>query len=152
MPIKVRFNEEAARKYLEEAKDDAIINVIEAIDMACKQAMTFAKNVDTYKDQTGNLRSSIGYVLFQDGKELKRNFYGTGPGTSEGAKLAENKAKSRPSEKIIVGVLVAGMDYALYVEAMGYDVITGASFRLIPEFKTYLSKVGEAYKLKFKFS
>lgn len=152
MPIKVKFNEAAARRYLEKAKDDAVINILEALDMACKQAMTHAKNVDTYKDQTGNLRSSIGYVLFQDGKEVKRNFYGTGQGSAEGGKVAESKAKSRTGDKLIVGVLVAGMNYAVYVEAMGYDVITGASFTLIPEFKKYVGLVGEAYGLKFKFS
>jgi hypothetical protein len=152
MPIKVKFNEAAARKYLEEAGKDAVLNILEALDMACKQAMTFAKNVDTYKDQTGNLRSSIGYVLYQDGKEVKRNFYGTGQGSSEGGRIGENKAKAHSQNKAIVGVLVAGMKYAAYVEAMGYDVITGASFTLIPEFKKYVALVGEAYGLKFKFS
>ena len=152
MPIKVKFNEAAARKYLEEAGKDAVLNILEALDMACKQAMNFAKNVDTYKDHTRNLRGSIGYILYQDGKEVKRDFYGAGQGVNEGSRVAENKAKAHTRDKLIVGVLVAGMNYAVYVEAMGYDVITGASFTLIPEFKKYVALVGEAYGLKFKFS
>jgi len=41
MPIKVKFNEAALREYLEKAKEDAIINVIEAIDRAFKDAVIY---------------------------------------------------------------------------------------------------------------
>lgn len=152
MAIKVKFSQKDIDKYLEEAKDDAVVNVLEAIDMAFKQAMTYAKNVDTYKDQTGNLRASIGYVLYEDGREIKRDFYGAGAGTVQGENAAIKKATSLAGDNMIVGVLVAGMEYSAYVEAMGYDVITGASYTLIPEFKKYLDLVGQAYGIKFSFN
>lgn len=152
MPIKVSFNEDALKKYIQEAQDDAVQNIVEALDMTLKQAMNSAKLNNTYKDQTKNLRSSIGYVLYHNGVEIRNVFSGEGKGANTGKLAAQAKASTRSGDGIILGVLVAGMSYAVYVEAMSYDVITGASLTLIPEFKKYVSLVGEAYGIKFSFS
>jgi hypothetical protein len=153
MPIKVKFNEAALREYLDKAKEDAIINVIKAIDSAFKAAVIHAKNIPPdigFSDQTGNLRGSIGYVLFQDGKEINSFFSGAGEGVKTGKSLADRIAQSNAGEGVIIGVLVAGMNYAVYVEAMGRDVLTSASFKLLPEFKKNIAIIGEGYGLKLK--
>ena len=46
----------------------------------------------------------------------------------KGREVAQEAAKLWPTD--IIGVLVAGADYALYVESRGYDVITGSSQQL----------------------
>lgn len=85
----------------------------------------------TYKDQTGNLRASIGYVILKDGKEIFASFIDGG--TKDGKKIAK-----RESERIIQEVVqteyrgyvligIAGMSYAAAVESKGYDVITGSA-------------------------
>ncbi len=153
MPIKVRFNEQALREYIEKAKEKAIIDVIEAIDRAFKETVNYAKNIPPdvgFYDQSGNLRGSIGYVLFQDGREINSFFQGASQGVNTGRSLAERIAQSQQGEGVIIGVLVAGMNYAVYVEAMGKDVLASASFRLVPEFKKNLALIGEAYGLKIK--
>lgn len=77
-----------------------------------------------FMDQTGNLRSSIGYVIFKDGVAIRDNFMLVKAG-SEGAKTGKmiaEKVAARHPEGIVL-VVVAGMHYALHVEAKGRDVL-----------------------------
>lgn len=113
-------------------KVDAIIEgVLEAMQKTCLEITINAKQLDTYKDQTNNLRSSIGYVVYNNGQKIAEHFSQAGSGTEgggpsgmeKGKKVAEEAAKEFPND--IIGVVVAGEDYALYVESKGYDVITG---------------------------
>lgn len=102
--------------------------VIEAIKAACLQTVANARRLDTYKDLTTLLRSSIGFVIYDHGTKVADNFEArNGEKGSEGAALgkrvAEQAAASWPNS--IVAVVVAGADYALYVESKGYDVISG---------------------------
>lgn len=79
----------------------------------------------SYEDQTANLRSSIGYIILKDGEIVDRNFKGNALGQSQGKRVAEEVANEHPNGWVLIGV--AGMDYAAYVEAKGYDVITGSA-------------------------
>ena len=80
-----------------------------------------------FADQTGNLRSSIGYVVFKDGKVLHEGYEVVKQG-SEGARkgkeLAQKAARKHPKGLLLV--VTAGMDYALAVESRGKDVLTSA--------------------------
>lgn len=72
-----------------------------------------------YTDRTSNLRSSIGYFVVKD-----RVIIGSMvSGTPEGMKAAQDAMKNclRNGLQLIV---VAGMDYASYVESKGFNVIT----------------------------
>lgn len=71
-------------------------------------------------DQSGNLRSSIGYVIVHNGKIIKYSEFnqvkqGT-DGIKEGKELAKELAKQYTSGYALV--VVAGMNYAELVEAM----------------------------------
>ena len=81
-----------------------------------------------YIDDTGNLRSSIGYVLVMDGEIITMSSFepikNGEKGSKEGRSYAEDIAAKYPSG--IVLVVVAGMDYAEYVAARGYDVLDSA--------------------------
>lgn len=71
-------------------------------------------------DQSGNLRSSIGYVIVHNGKIIKYSEFnqvknGT-DGPMEGKELAEELAKKHTSGYALI--VVAGMNYAELVEAM----------------------------------
>ena len=87
-----------------------------------------ARSLRTYKDQTGNLRASIGYIIAEDGKPLYNSFKsdggGSGAGSSAGADYAGSLVSKYDQGLVLIGV--AGMNYALFVEARGYDVITGS--------------------------
>lgn len=79
-----------------------------------------------FEDQTGNLRSSIGYAVFVDGLAVHTLYEAVGGGTV-GAKEGEELAK-KVGEKTdgVCLVVTAGMNYAQYVEAKGRDVISSA--------------------------
>jgi len=82
-----------------------------------------SRNLRTYKDRTGNLRSSIGYMILVNRKRVQESFPGDkAVGKAEGRKEA---ARLTGTDKGIVIVGVAGMEYGRDVEARGYDVITG---------------------------
>lgn len=83
-----------------------------------------------YQDDTGNLRSSTGFIVFRDGKSVHTDFKPSPAGTDKatglalGQKMAEDYMRDSKGWGI---VLVAGMDYASYVENKGFDVISGGS-------------------------
>ncbi len=83
-----------------------------------------------YHNQTGNLCSSIGYCILDDGKivhegEWKAVAGGKGngeEGMKQGAAFLHDLVSKQPA-KGIVFMMVAGMPYAQYVEAMSLDVL-----------------------------
>jgi len=89
----------------------------------------FIKNARTngnYKDQTGNLRSSIGYIIVDDGQQIAETFPGNvTAGKSIGLKVAQEAAFKFPAGLVLI--CVAGMDYAAAVESKNYDVLTASS-------------------------
>lgn len=93
----------------------------------------YAKDNHTYTDQTGNLTNSIAYAVVKD-KEIVYYDATTQPG--EGAekalKLAMKIASSLPNKFSLI--IVAGMNYAAYVEAKGYNVILPAELKAKKEF------------------
>lgn len=97
----------------------------------------------SFQDQTGNLRSSIGYVIFKNGQPVRENFEGdASEGKTKGYEYAAAQSQSFEGFMLIV---VAGMDYAVYVEGYGYDVITGSSLLADDDIKKVFSKL-EAMK------
>ena len=103
-----------------------------------------ARSISTYLDQTGNLRSSIGYVIAKNGRVLKRNYEQVldgNEGVTEGLNLADKAAAEHP--RGIILIVTAGMNYALYVESMGYDVLSGSipnKSQILGEFMQMMKK------------
>lgn len=100
---------------------------IQALSYIGEEFVNRARMINTYEDQTGNLRSSIGYVIAKNGYVIKRNYLEImdgNEGVTNGLNLAD-EAASEHSNGIVL-IVTAGMQYALYVEAMGYDVLTGS--------------------------
>jgi hypothetical protein len=131
MGIEPKFNIDDLFNDLGRKINAILEGVIEAMQKTCLEITNKAKQLDTYQDQTNNLRSSIGYVVYNNGEKVAEHFTQTGAGSqgtgttgiAKGKKVAEEAAKEFPND--LVGVVVAGEDYALYVESKGYDVITG---------------------------
>lgn len=84
---------------------------------------------ESWIDRTGNLRSSIGYILAHNGTIVtyggfKKEYEG-GEGTYTGRRFAESLvSKYRTGYALIV---VAGMNYAEYVEAMDNKVVLASA-------------------------
>ena len=82
-----------------------------------------------YIDDSGNLRSSIGYVVVEDGRIIGESAFeavGNGAeGSATGRSFAESLVATHPNDTALI--LVAGMHYAEYVAAKGYDVLDSAT-------------------------
>lgn len=90
-----------------------------------------------YHDITGNLRSSIGYVILVDGKPrvngASKTFSGEKGNGEEGPAAAEALLSSLQAKFPwgVVLIICAGMKYAAYVEAIHHkDVLTSAELKM----------------------
>lgn len=115
--------------------------IIWTLAMAGEQFVNDARNIQTYQDQTGNLRSSIGYIIARDGVIIQENIEGKAEGRAKAKEVTNEVLRENPKGFILI--VVAGMEYAAAVEAKGYDVITGS----IPAVKALLKKKIKEYKL-----
>lgn len=77
-----------------------------------------ARQTNTYKDQTANLRNSIGYMVLSS--EGRSDDFGGGEGGAKGRSLASSQLDMNTI------VMAAGMEYGAAVEAKGYDVISNS--------------------------
>lgn len=100
----------------------------------------------SFNDQTGNLRSSIGYIIVYDGKIVEEDFnHGGGPiGQQQGREFAEYQAALNPTGWALI--TVAGMEYAAFVEAKGYDVITGSTLTANSDMNKVWANVKRAFQ------
>jgi hypothetical protein len=57
-----------------------------------EEFVTTARNNGSYKDHTGNLRSSVGYVILKNGEQIDQNFK-TFPGVPKKKKTRQPKGK-----------------------------------------------------------
>ena len=105
----------------------------EIIDRLCRigeEVVTYAKQIPPergFTDRTGNLRSSIGYVVCKDGQPINLAFEavkGGHEGVHTGQRLAMEIAKQHTEGYTLI--VVAGMNYAVHVESKGRDVLTSA--------------------------
>jgi len=104
------------------------------LQAAGEMFVKYARESGKYIDHTGNLRSSIGYVVTDDGVWWQDNFEWKNVGTDgkegymKAKRLATGLANTYNMGLVLIGV--AGEDYAVYVEAIeSKDVITAANIK-----------------------
>ena len=135
MPIRQTTPQSQINAYIEDwvaRKNQALVNNLLAVG---EQVRNEAVSNGSYTDRTGNLRRSVGYVVTIDGQIYKA---GSFSGSSEGAAEGETYARSLVSKfpRGIVLIVVAGMNYAAYVSARGYNVLDSAELladKLVPQ-------------------
>jgi len=99
--------------------------IIQRLQFLGEKCLTEARTNKTYTDQTGNLTSSIGYVILYEGRQIFTNgFEGEGEGSGKGRQLANDLFKNYGTGYALI--VVAGMNYAAHVEARGYNVLASA--------------------------
>lgn len=142
MPIRLTTPLSKIDKYIAEQtkrQERALINTLSYIGQQC---VNRARVSGSYTDRTGNLRSSIGYIIAVDGKVHSISDFqpvsgldGRGEqGTTTGAEYAKQIVAQYPIGTILV--VVTGMHYAKYVAAKGFDVLASAELeahKLIPK-------------------
>jgi hypothetical protein len=117
-------------KWEKQAEQRYLNTVFAALSYLGEECVGHARREDTggnYKDDTGNLRGSVGYVVAIRGKiahmssfeQVKNGVDGPPAGRS----LAEELA-SQADKNAAVLIVVAGMKYAIYVERLdNYNVL-----------------------------
>ena len=118
-----------------ERMTNALIYNLQFIGEKCLNA---ARETNSYKDRTGNLRSSLGYVIILDGKIKYQSDFEVVMQGDSGAKSGIQYAKevARQFPEGIVLIVVAGMNYASLVSATGRDVLDSAELladKLVPQ-------------------
>lgn len=144
-------------EFFEEAFKEVFAFLIELGEAAYESAVQRGR----YNDITGNLRSSLGYVIAQDGKVIKEGGFkqiagrgenykkvlfttkanktvqfwarGKSGDGGEGSRQGLEYAKSLATQNKegLTLVVVAGMDYASYVNSKNLDVIDSAESKVI---------------------
>lgn len=126
MALTPRFTKAGIEKYLRGQQELIIQAIINRLKFVGEKFIANARTNGNYKDHTGNLRSSIGYIIIRDGIQIAQSFPGSvATGAAKGLSVAEDAALKFPEG--IVLICVAGMDYAAAVESRNYDVLTASS-------------------------
>ncbi len=143
--LRPKFNMGAIHKKLEEANARVRKGIILNLQRLGEMCVNEARQGGSYQDHTGNLRSSTGYIIVENGRIIKRGGFTDIPmtgggkvgnarnngsdakGSSVGAAVAEAIAERDFSDFFApVLIVVAGMNYAFYVETRGYNVLSTA--------------------------
>lgn len=143
-------------KKLQEIYDRKSITFLQSVG---ERVVKKARIAGSYMDRTANLRNSIGYIIVQYGYVVNSSFDGNispnpkyaNEANSEEAKQSSYKYATRIaatlSKKKTYLIVVAGMNYAKYVEARGYDVlqsseswVEASANTLIREFERYFKE------------
>lgn len=146
MAIKPNFTKDDVRK-----RFDAFLNEIEKKQIARLQrlgemCLVEARTNKGYMMQTGALLSSTGYEVFVDGVAIHSQFDAASGAESNaaetGIKSGQNIAETiGKGTRGIALVVVAGMNYAAYVEAKGYNVLSSAEHLAERELPRMLEKL-----------
>ena len=146
MGIKANFTKDDVRN-----RFDAFLNEIEKKQIARLQRLgemcwIEARNNKGYMMQTGAWLSSTGYQVFVDGVAVHTQF-DAASGAESGAAAKGMKAGQTIADKVgkqtkgVALVVVAGMNYAAYVEARGYNVLSSAEHLAQRELPRMLEKL-----------
>lgn len=129
-----------------------------------EEAVTYSKDNKGYKDRTANLKNSISFALYHDGKQITKSI---GEGYNATYKDEHNKVQNNPYTKGEVMqmrsnaleeyarkqgvvatsgyslIIVAGMSYGKYVEDKGYNVLYLTKSFLHEEMKKIFENIKE---------
>lgn len=146
MGIKANFTKDDVRN-----RFNAFLNEIEKKQIARLQrlgemCLVEARTNKGYMMQTGALLSSTGYEVFVDGVAIHSQFDAASGAESNAAEMGIKSGQSIAESigkgtKGIALVVVAGMNYAAYVEAKGYNVLSSAEHLAERELPRMLEKL-----------
>lgn len=116
-----------------------------SLSAAGEDGVNVARSSNDYLDQTGNLRSSVGYVVKVGDKSRSSRFDVVkkgGKGSATGGTYAQRLADKLPAKAVLV--LVAGMPYAAHLErTLQRDVLRAGWRAACRKAKTLLSFISK---------
>ncbi len=126
--------------------DGEITRALSYLGEQCVKKVRDRAGTDSWFDQTGNLRSSIGYAVYGEGRKIIESAFSIvkqgSQGAEEGKRMIDELA-SRYAETYAM-VVVAGMGYADAVEAReNKDVLASTELWAKQEVNKYLNQAVE---------
>lgn len=98
------------------------------LDIVGNKAVSIVRATKNYQDQTGNLSASIGYGVVCRGKLVSSGGFGIGKGAEHGRQALLDCASLLKQDTGVI--IVAGEEYAVYVERKGFVVLDVARVRM----------------------
>lgn len=109
-----------------EKQEQAVLSRLQRIG---ELGLTYCRQETSYKDRTGVLRSSLGYIIIKNGLQLYKGGFiqimAGGEGVAAGEKIAKEVTAKYPVGLVLI--MVAGAAYAVHVEATGRPVLTAGA-------------------------
>lgn len=151
MPIKTNFTANDIRNRMNQEIQRRRQALIAQLFYIGEECLTQARSGHKYLNQTGNLCSSIGYCILDNGNIIHEGEWqavagdkGDGTeGAKQGVAFLHDLASKQPT-KGIVFLMVAGMPYAQYVEAMSLDVLDTSEQMAQAKIKAMLNRLFKA--------
>lgn len=103
--------------------------ILKKLSFIGENAVNDARANGDYMDNTGNLRSSIGYTILKNGETVRTSSFDRVKQEASKAKRESTKLLDELRSKFNTGfvlIVVAGMDYAVTVEARGRNVLSSS--------------------------
>lgn len=126
--------------------NEEIANTLSYLGEQCVARIRDRSSEESWVDQTGNLRSSIGYAVFNKGTKIAESSFDSILGGSIGSATGKRYVDSLASQyaHTFALVVVAGMSYADYVEAINNkDVLASTELWARIKIQKYLEKAKE---------
>ncbi len=135
--IRNQFNQ-----YLDEKLKNARLVCYNILARVGEEAVNEAIANGSYKDRTANLRSSIGYIVVDNGEVVNIGDFESIKGGDLGSSEGKAFARSLIGEISGLGlIVVAGMNYATYVETHR-NVLSSAELLAEREVPNLLKQIG----------
>lgn len=145
MGLTPKFSQEDIHRYLDIHRQRLERLIIDNLTMIGLNFVTRARDIQTYRNITGNLRSSIGFIVMRNGATVTENFEPAPGGTDKMTGISKGKNFANTIKSGFTGgytlIVVAGMQYAALVEARGKDVITGSSLEAKKELRAAIREI-----------
>ena len=122
---------------------DEILRTLKYLGEQCNTRIRDRSAKESWIDRTGNLRSSIGYAVFDYGKKAVESSFKVVLEGNEGIREGRRYIDELASEfaKTYALVVVAGMSYAEYVEAIeSKDVLASTELWAKSKVDEYMMK------------
>lgn len=128
--VKLKMSKDSINRVLSNAIEEKRAAIIQTLLFIGESCVNDARLNGSYTDRTGNLRSSIGYRVIDNGTVVgsggfKRVKDGE-QGASKGSRYIDAITERYANFSGLVLVVVAGMNYASYVADRGYNVLQSA--------------------------
>lgn len=126
--------------------NEEVVRALSYLGEQCVSRVRDRSGEESWLDQTGNLRSSVGYAIYNHGNEVVRSAFpvvrGGGRGKAEGEKYVDSLASLYSSTYALV--VVAAMSYAEFVEAKeNKDVLASTKLWATEQIDGYIEKAKE---------